>query len=50
MVKAHNNRAYAYAKLNMYREAIRDYTKVLQYEQRNVHALHNRGISFERMG
>lgn len=50
MIKSYNNRAYAYAKLNMYREAIKDYSKVLTYEQRNVHALHNRGISFERMG
>ena len=31
MVKAYNNRAYAFAKLNRYTDAVRDYSKVLQY-------------------
>lgn len=30
-------------------EAISDYSTVLSYDPDNIHALHNRGISFERI-
>jgi tetratricopeptide (TPR) repeat protein len=36
------------AKLGNYQEAILDYTTVIQQDKHNIHALHNRGISFER--
>lgn len=48
-IKAFNNRAYCYAKLGQYQEAIRDYTRVIQLDGENIHALHNRGISYERL-
>jgi tetratricopeptide (TPR) repeat protein len=45
-----NNRAYCYAKLGDFKAAIKDYTEVLQAEEPgNVHAFHNRGISYERI-
>jgi len=47
-IKAFNNRAYCMAKLGRYREAIIDYSSVIQQDASNVHALHNRGISYER--
>lgn len=49
-IKALNNRAYCSAKLSEYHEAIADYSKVLEVDAENIHALHNRGISFERLG
>lgn len=49
-VKALNNRAYCFAKLGHYHEAINDYSTVLEVDIENIHALHNRGISFERLG
>lgn len=49
-VKAYNNRAYCYAKLGQYEEAIQDYSTVLEIDESNIHALHNRGISYERLG
>ena len=49
-VKALNNRAYCFAKLGHYHEAINDYSTVLEVDDDNIHALHNRGISFERLG
>lgn len=50
LVKAHNNRAFCFAKTAKYGEAIEDYSKVLEIDPMNIHALHNRGISFERVG
>ena len=49
-IKALNNRAYCFAKLSRYHEAIDDYSQVLVVDSENIHALHNRGISFERLG
>jgi len=48
-IKAFNNRAYCYAKLGHYEEAIHDYSTVLKIDEQNIHALHNRGISYERL-
>jgi tetratricopeptide (TPR) repeat protein len=49
-VRAHNNRAYILAKLERYAEAVEDYTMVLRYDPRSVHAYHNRGISYDKLG
>jgi tetratricopeptide (TPR) repeat protein len=48
-MKALNNRAYCFAKLGKYEQAITDYTRVLNIDPNNIHALHNRGISHERL-
>jgi len=48
-IKALNNRAFCYAKMNDFLKAINDYTSVLKIDSKNVHALHNRGISYERI-
>ena len=48
-IKAFNNRAYCFAKLGHYEEAIADYSTVLDFDETNIHALHNRGISYERL-
>jgi len=48
-IKALNNRAYCFAKLGKYEQAITDYTRVLNIDPNNIHALHNRGISHERL-
>ncbi len=47
-IKAFNNRAYCNAKLYNYNLAIDDYSTVLGHSKFNIHALHNRGISYER--
>ena len=49
-VKAYNNRAYCHAKLARYKDAIADYTKVLDLDPMKTHAMHNRGISYQRVG
>jgi Flp pilus assembly protein TadD len=36
--------------MNNFREAVSDYTKVLAIDESNEHALHNRMISYEKMG
>lgn len=48
-LKALNNRAYCFAKLGQYEDAINDYSQVLKIDSKNIHALHNRGISYERL-
>ena len=48
--KSINNRAYCYAKLKMYDEAVNDYTKALSLDTNNIHAMHNRGLCYERLG
>lgn len=48
-IKAFNNRAYCLAKLGRYKDAIVDYSYVIGMDATNVHALHNRGISYERL-
>ena len=49
-IKAFNNRAYCYAKIGQFEQAIDDYSNVIEIDSKNIHALHNRGISFERIG
>ena len=45
-----NNRAYCFAKLKDFENAIKDYSQVIDEEDNdNVHAYHNRGISYERI-
>ncbi|GET90910.1 hypothetical protein, conserved [Leishmania tarentolae] len=48
--KVLNSRAYCFARLNLFEDAIRDYTEVLVTDPDNVHALYNRGMSFEKCG
>lgn len=48
--KTINNRAYCFAKLKLYNEAIKDYTQALSLDPNNIHSLHNRGICYERIG
>lgn len=43
-------RAYCLAKLGRYKEAIADYDAVIALDPNNVHAYHNRGISFDKLG
>lgn len=38
------------AKLGRYKEAIADYDEVIALDPANVHAYHNRGISFDKLG
>lgn len=45
-----NNRAYCLAKMEQFEDAIDDYTVVLTHDPNNIHAYHNRGISYERIG
>ncbi len=35
--------------MGQYKDAIVDYSQVLNIDSQNIHALHNRGISFERL-
>lgn len=43
-------RAYCLAKLGRYKEAIADYDAVVSLDPNNVHAYHNRGISYDKLG
>lgn len=43
-------RAYCLAKLGRYKEAIADYDAVVALDPNNVHAYHNRGISYDKLG
>jgi tetratricopeptide (TPR) repeat protein len=45
-----NNRAYCLAKIEHFETAIEDYSIVLDNDNTNIHAFHNRGISYERIG
>ena len=49
-MRGYNNRAYCYAKLDRYRDAIDDYTTVIGLDSCNSHAYHNRGVSYDKMG
>lgn len=49
LVKAYNNKAFCNAKLGNFEEAVEDYTNVLGLDPMNAHALHNRGISNQRL-
>ena len=44
------NRAFCFAKLGNYQSAIDDYTKILEKDENNTHALYNRAISLDKMG
>lgn len=49
-MKALNYWAYCHVKNFSYEKAIEDYSEVLKIDPYNTHALHNKGISFERLG
>ena len=48
--KLYNARAYCSAKLEKFDAAVADYTEALRLDPANAHALHNRGISLDRLG
>ena len=48
--KLYNARAYCSAKLEKFDAAVADYTDALRLDPANAHALHNRGISLDRLG
>jgi len=48
--KLYNARAYCSAKLEKFDAAVADYTEALRIDPTNAHALHNRGISYDRLG
>jgi tetratricopeptide (TPR) repeat protein len=48
--KLYNARAYCSAKLEKFDAAVADYTEALRLDPANAHALHNRGISYDRLG
>ena len=48
--KLYNARAYCSAKLEKFDAAVADYTEALRLDPTNAHALHNRGISLDRLG
>ena len=43
-MKLHQNRAYCYAKVGCYSEAVLDYDDILQVDPANMHAMHNRWV------
>ena len=45
----HNKRAFCYAKLGRYTEAISDYSASIELEKNNCHAYHNRGICLQKL-
>lgn len=46
----YNNRAYCYAKVGRFSEAIGDYTAAIHLDPMNSHAYHNRGTSYDKLG
>ena len=50
LAKLYNARAYCSAKLEKFDAAVADYTEALRLDPANAHALHNRGISYDRLG
>ena len=48
--KLYNARAYCSAKLEKFDAAVADYAEALRLDPANAHALHNRGISYDRLG
>jgi tetratricopeptide (TPR) repeat protein len=48
--KLYNARAYCSAKLEKFDAAVADYTEALRLDPANAHALHNRGILYDRLG
>ncbi len=45
-----NHRAYCYAKIGCFAEAIGDYNSVLEIDPGNAHALYNRAFSLDKLG
>ena len=43
------NRAYTNRKMKEFKEAIKDYDKVIQIEKNNVKAFYNRGLCYEKI-
>ena len=50
LAKLHNARAYCFARCEDFAAAVGDYTRALEIDPRNAHALHNRAISHDRLG
>lgn len=48
--KAIFNRGFAFDKLRMYNDAINDYSKALDLDNKNAFAYYNRGISYDKKG
>lgn len=48
-IKALSNRAFCYSKKGDYKKAIFDYDSVVKMDKTNLHALHNKGISLQRL-
>jgi Flp pilus assembly protein TadD len=44
------NRAFCFAKIGNFEDAILDYTKILEKDKNNTHALYNRAISLDKTG
>jgi tetratricopeptide (TPR) repeat protein len=47
-IKTLINRAFCFAKINQYEKSIMDYSKILEIENKNIHALYNRALSYEK--
>eukprot|EP00981_Chlorochromonas_danica_P002029 scaffold413_cov176-Ochromonas_danica.AAC.25 len=50
LIRAYNNRAFIYAKLNNLHAAIQDYTVSISLDPQNAHAYHNRGLMYDKLG
>ncbi|KAH8072172.1 protein N-acetylglucosaminyltransferase [Aureococcus anophagefferens] len=50
VAKLYNARAYCLAKMDDFHGAVDDYSAALEHDADNTHALHNRGISRDRLG
>ncbi|MFM7096275.1 MAG: tetratricopeptide repeat protein [Gemmataceae bacterium] len=49
-MKAYRNRGFAYSSLKNYREAIADYTKVIEFDPNDVVTYTNRGDAYKAIG
>jgi tetratricopeptide (TPR) repeat protein len=47
-VRAYLNRAFCFAKMHKFQDAIKDYEKVLEVDPTNQTAMHNIGISCDK--
>lgn len=45
-----SSRAYCFAKLERYAEAISDYTRIIRMDPSNASAFHNRGVLHDKIG
>ena len=42
------NRAYAFGKINKYKDAITDYSRILKHYPNHIHSLFNRAICYQK--